>query len=113
MPVRGPVTVGDHVIPEGTECLCVYKHVPGYAHVFPYTLPDGYVIYLCPNQYHSTKTLVNMYHKLDGVPHAAFLTRFSVVAQRLARLHFRVEKEGVTTEQILAVEKLNRLRKSD
>lgn len=111
MTVRGSVKVGDRAVPPGTECLCVSRHVPTYAHVLPYELPDGYLLYLCPNTFHAVKTLVGIYEQVEGLPPHEMTSVFSVVAQRLAKLHYRIKKEGTTTERLLAVEKLNRLKR--
>jgi hypothetical protein len=107
--IKKEIKIAGTEIPAGTKCYCVKTHVPSYCHVFPYTLPDDRILYLCPTTYHATITLMKMYREVGGRPEQNSLLQFAVVPQRLVRLHWRMEQEGVESEQILKAERLTRL----
>lgn len=111
MPATEGVTVNGIRVRGDQECYCVSRHVPTYAYVLPWTLPDGHILYLCPNTHHSTGTLLKIMKEIGGKPPPQVLYMFSVVATRLAIMHYRMEKEGLSHEHMLSAAKLKRLQR--
>jgi hypothetical protein len=108
-----PVRVHGHEIPAHAKCYCVSRHVPTYAYVFPWELPDGRILYLCPNTYQCVKILLEMRREVGGAPSRSMLWEFPLVAIKLSRLHFRMELDGIDSETALRNEKLHRLKDRD
>lgn len=73
-------------IPEWAECHCVVLHRPKYIHPIPYEMPDGNIMYFCPNTHHQVTTLVGLYKELGGTPPLEVLRHFNTVAQRMSKM---------------------------
>lgn len=43
---------GTRQVPDWAKCYCVVRHQPKYLHPYPFELPDGSEIWLCPNTFH-------------------------------------------------------------
>ena len=79
---------GPRVIPDWAKCHCVSKHRPAYIHPYPFALPDGDELWLCPNTYHQVTTLLNMYKALDGPPKPMTAAKFNYFVRQLITMYW-------------------------
>ena len=80
---------GPRVIPDWAACHCVSKHRPHYIHPYPFALPNGDELWLCPNTYHQTTTLLGLYKSLDGPPAGRTLAKFNYFVRSLITLYWQ------------------------
>lgn len=80
--------VGPRYLPEWAKCYCVTRHTPAYIHPYPFALPDGREIWLCPNTYHQITQLVKLYEKYSAPPGYKTKAKYTVFAQRLAKMYW-------------------------
>lgn len=80
---------GVRVIPDWAKCHCVSKHRPAYIHPYPFALPSGDELWLCPNTYHQATTLLNMYTSLDGPPKPLTVVKFNYFVRELITLYWQ------------------------
>ncbi len=77
---------GPRTVPEWAFCHCVTTHRPRYLHPYPFALPSGDELWLCPASYHQATTLLNMYLSLDGPPSTEALGSFNYFPRNLIKL---------------------------
>lgn len=85
---------GPRLIPEWAKCHCVTRHSPNYIHPYPFALPDGTELWLCPNTYHQANTLLKLYKSLDGPPIAATTVKFNYFVRSLLTYYWQQELEA-------------------
>jgi hypothetical protein len=103
------VTVGGHEIPDWARCYCVTRHVPTYPYPLPYFLPDGNVLYLCPNMHLSVTALLQTYEALGGRPDRELLEEYPKSTQRLVRMLWAMKHDGLTSDEYLQIAIFNQL----
>lgn len=69
---------GPRSVPDWAKCYCVTRHSPQYIHPYPFALPSGDELWLCPNTYHQARTLLSLYQKYDGPPRSAWTFNYFV-----------------------------------
>lgn len=79
---------GPRVVPDWAMCYCVSKHRPAYIHPYPFALPNGDELWLCPNTYHQATTLLGMYVSLDGRPKPLTLVKFNYFVRELITMYW-------------------------
>jgi hypothetical protein len=47
-------------------------------HPYPFALPSGEELWLCPNTFHQANTLLELYKKFDGPPRSAYTFNYFV-----------------------------------
>lgn len=80
---------GSRAIPDWAKCHCVTRHSPNYIHPYPFALPSGDELWLCPNTYHQATTLLNIYTKLDGPPQPRIMGTFNYFVRSLMKLYWQ------------------------
>lgn len=91
---------GPRTIPDWAECHCVTTHRPNYIHPYPFALPDGTELWLCPNTYHQATTLLNLYKQLDGPPKAHRVgPQFNYFVRSLLTLYWNQVLEARANEK--------------
>jgi len=104
------VTVAGHTIPEWAKCYCVARHFPTYAHVLPYEMPEGDIIYLCPTTHHALTIYLKQCEELGGPPPSKGRPAgWPIVVQRLGTLIWAITHNGLTREQYMQMETYKRL----
>lgn len=80
---------GPRTVPDWASCYCVSGHRPSYIHPYPFALPSGDELWLCPNTYHQTNTLLNLYKNLDGPPTGVTAAKFNYFVRSLITLYWQ------------------------
>ena len=80
---------GSRAVPDWAKCHCVSRHSPNYIHPYPFALPSGDELWLCPNTYHQATTLLNIYKKLDGPPTKMEAIKFNYFVRQLIKLYWQ------------------------
>lgn len=80
---------GPRTVPDWATCYCVSNHRPHYIHPYPYALPSGDELWLCPNTFHQANTLLNLYMNLDGPPKGTTLVKFNYFVRSLITMHWQ------------------------
>ncbi len=80
---------GPRTVPDWAKCHCVTRHSPNYIHPYPFALPSGDELWLCPNTYHQAKTLLGIYRKLDGPPTGVAHARFNYFVRSLIKFYWQ------------------------
>lgn len=94
---------GPRNIPDWAQCHCVSRHSPNYIHPYPFALPSGDELWLCPNTYHQATTLLAIYKKQDGPPAKREAIKFNYFVRSLIKLYWQqVMDEQVDIEAYLA-----------
>lgn len=97
--IRITTSEGARIVPEWAKCYCVARHTPTYIHPYPFALPDGREIWLCPNTYHQATTLRGIYLKLNGPPKGQ-LREYSSFVKRLLKMYWQQKMtEDVSVER--------------
>lgn len=79
---------GPRLIPDWAQCYCVKQHRPKYIYPYPFALPSGDELWLCPNTYHQVTTLLGMYTTLDGPPKPSALMEFNYFPRNLIKMYW-------------------------
>lgn len=74
---------GPRLLPDWAACHCVSRHSPSYIHPYPFALPNGTELWLCPNTYHQANTLLKLYTGLDGPPEKRVCAKFNYFVRSL------------------------------
>jgi hypothetical protein len=111
MPLPHDVVVAGHRIPAGTKCYCVVNHYPAYAHVLPYELPNGQILYLCPTSHQALTLYMALAEQNNGVPVFDNKNGWSLVVQRLGQLLWAVKSQNISVDQYMRLETFRRLSK--
>ncbi len=98
---------GSRAVPDWAKCHCVSRHSPNYIHPYPFALPSGDELWLCPNTYHQAMTLLSMYKKLDGPPARRDVCKFNYFVRQLIKLYW----QQILEEQV-GIEAYNNWKKS-
>lgn len=80
---------GPRSVPDWAKCHCVSRHSPNYIHPYPFALPSGDELWLCPNTYHQATTLLTIYKKQDGPPVPREFVRFNYFVRQLIKLYWQ------------------------
>ncbi len=80
---------GPRQIPDWANCYCVSDHRPNFIHPYPFALPNGDELWLCPNTLHQAKTLLNLYVQLDGPPNGITAAKFNYFVRQLITLYWQ------------------------
>lgn len=102
-------SVAGHTIPDWARCYCVARHFPAYAHVLPYEMPGGDVIYLCPTSHHGLGVYLKVCQAQGGPPPFSSNLPYGSVVQRLGQLVWAIENSDLTQEQYMRMETYKRL----
>lgn len=81
---------GKRVVPPWSKCYCVTRHTPTYLHPYPFALPDGRELWLCPNTYHQANTLLGLYRKLNAPPTGEQLRQYTTFVKNLLKLYWQL-----------------------
>lgn len=85
---------GDRIIPVWAKCYCVTRHTPTYIHPYPFALPDGRELWLCPNTFHQATTLRNIYTSLNGPPKGLY-NQYSSFVRQLVKMYWQLKMTQV------------------
>lgn len=102
-------SVAGHTIPEWAKCYCVARHFPAYAHVLPYEMPEGDILYLCPATHHGLHAYLKFCQEAGGPPPFNATNPYSYVVQRLGALIWAIQQGDLTREQYMRMETYKRL----
>lgn len=80
---------GPRTIPDWAKCYCVTRHTPNYIHPYPFALPNGEELWLCPNTYHQATTLKSLYEKLNAPPTGVEHAKFNYFVRALMRMYWQ------------------------
>lgn len=94
---------GLRVIPDWARCYCVSDHRPAYIHPYPFALPSGDELWLCPNTYHQATSLLNMYTSLDGPPALSAARSFNYFVRSLITMYWQQVLQAREDEQAFEV----------
>lgn len=80
---------GPRTIPDWAQCHCVSRHSPSYIHPYPFALPSGDELWLCPTTYHQANILLDIYQKLDGPPERRQAVTFNYFVRSLITMYWQ------------------------
>lgn len=109
MAVRIKTPAGDRIIPDWATCYCVTRHTPTYTHPYPFSLPNGRELWLCPNTFHQATTLRAIYENLNGPPrdsrtYSSFVRQLVKMSWQQTLSQVAVEQKKAETEEAAARE---------
>lgn len=90
---------GVREIPSWATCYCVTRHTPKYIHPYPFVLPNGVEMWLCPNSHHQASTLLSLYNKHDGPPVRKIHEEFNYFVRELLKYYWQLELRKRADEQ--------------
>lgn len=90
---------GPRLLPDWAKCHCVTRHSPNYIHPYPFALPDGTELWLCPNTFHQANTLLKLYTSLDGPPAKMVNVKFNYFVRSLLTYYWQQVLEARASEE--------------
>lgn len=90
---------GPRLLPDWAKCHCVTRHSPNYIHPYPFALPNGIEMWLCPNTFHQANTLLKLYNSLDGPPAKTVCVKFNYFVRSLLTYYWQQVLEARASEE--------------
>lgn len=81
---------GPRIIPEDAKCECVAKHLPMVLYPYPFVMPDGSELWLCPTTLNHVTTLIGMYKQFWGPPDSESVKKFTFYTRRLVSRYWEL-----------------------
>lgn len=99
MKVKVQTPDGPRLVPHWAKCHCVSRHSPNYIHPYPFALPSGVELWLCPNTYHQANTLLKLYTSLDGPPAKNVAIKFNYFVRSLLTYYWQQVLEARASDE--------------
>lgn len=104
---------GPRLVPHWAKCHCVTRHSPNYIHPYPFALPNGIELWLCPNTFHQANTLLKLYSSLDGPPEGRVAVKFNYFVRSLITYYWQLVLEARASDEEYEAWKASQVQEED